>query len=291
MAERKKKQPSHWARTYIADPAVSLGKGVIGAGEAVMGLADLATNGMAGRGWAGMGYNPEASRRYLDTLYSPEQRAVNAEIESAEGIADKFNTMRRHPISSFSHTALEATPLVASAIIGGGGAVKAADKAATIMPSVAGKLATPLGQGAARLAGTSMTEGGYGAAQEVERIRRENGVIWDRPADIATRGAVDATIGLVGHGLGPGRRVVGNLRAGRPLAEGVGEIVSNDLRGGADASIRADIARGIRGLGSEGGVENVLQTGAEGMGFMPATRREREEEERKRRPALQTPSR
>ena len=41
--------PSSAIRRYIADPALGLAKGVVGAGEAVIGLADIPTMGLAGK--------------------------------------------------------------------------------------------------------------------------------------------------------------------------------------------------------------------------------------------------
>ena len=64
--------PSSLARRALGDTAVSLGKGVVGAGESAVGLADLATGGYAGKALNKLtGYDPKATKAALDDLYSP----------------------------------------------------------------------------------------------------------------------------------------------------------------------------------------------------------------------------
>ena len=66
-------KPSSLARRALGDTAVSLAKGVVGTGEAAVGLADLATGGYAGKALSdATGFNPKATKAALDSLYNEE---------------------------------------------------------------------------------------------------------------------------------------------------------------------------------------------------------------------------
>lgn len=287
MAKQKKSGP---LRRFVGDPLVSLGKGIIGAGEAVMGGANLATHGLAGRGWANMGYDPEAARQYLDTLYSPEQRAENAAVANARGVVGTTNAMLNNP-STFVHTGIEAVPVVAASIAGGGGAARLAPGLAAKVPQ------------AVNLAGAGLAEGAYGAAQEAERIRQAGRSLEEADAlnnldAVVTRGATDTAIGAAGRVINAGRQGLGNALTGQSaVAAGAGDGILGGMQRAARRVTESPVYQGVK---SEGGVENLMQRGMDEMrreepqrpqaepqvgGYMPAVRRKREEE-RKKRPTV-----
>lgn len=128
MAERKRKTttPEREWYDYARDPALALLKGGVNAGEALVGLADMATLG--GAGWVAdrMGYNPEIARAYIDRWQSPAQQAANSAVAEARGYGDTAGAMLRNP-STIGNMALELAPQVASAagvgrrvVLGGG---------------------------------------------------------------------------------------------------------------------------------------------------------------------------
>ena len=58
-------QPKRTIGGTLKDIGVISVNAAIGAGEAVVGLADLATGGMAGKGLSQLGYDPKAARNFL----------------------------------------------------------------------------------------------------------------------------------------------------------------------------------------------------------------------------------
>ena len=89
-------EESGFLRNYVADPLLSLGQGVIGLGEAAVGLADIPTFGYFGRGVeaasdAVFGGDLEDASQYLQSLKTPEQLAQEQEVADAEGTGvEKF---------------------------------------------------------------------------------------------------------------------------------------------------------------------------------------------------------
>lgn len=61
-------------RRLVADPAVALAKGVVGLGDAAVGVADLASFGAAGKALDDIGRDSKRTQAFLDSLYSPEQQ-------------------------------------------------------------------------------------------------------------------------------------------------------------------------------------------------------------------------
>src|SRR5689334_3715657 len=81
-------------RRLVADPAITLVKGAIAVPEAAVGLADLATEGQAGKvlenADGAIGFRPKEARAFLDTLYSPEQQAAFRAVQDAPGFMGKI---------------------------------------------------------------------------------------------------------------------------------------------------------------------------------------------------------
>lgn len=224
------------------DIGVSAAKGAIGAGEAVMGLADLLTHGIAGRGWRGMGYDPETARRYLNTLYSAPQRAANQAVEDARGIYGTTAAMAQNP-STMLHTGIEATP---QALMAGGIGRGLAPHLAKALPAGAAAAAPGIAGG--------VGEGILGMGQAAERIARNNPEAvasnWGgaQAMEAAAHGVVDAAIGRAGN------KLVGRTRLpdfdtslaqpgrARQFVSGVGASVSeagpeNYMQQGKDAVV------------------------------------------------------
>ena len=83
-------------RRYIGDNLLSFGQGIIGLGEAAVGIADIPTFGYAGKGVeaasdAVFGGDLEDASQYLQSLKTPEQLAQEQEVADAEGTGvEKF---------------------------------------------------------------------------------------------------------------------------------------------------------------------------------------------------------
>ena len=158
--EEKAAKPKPSAlRRYVADPAISLLKGAIGVPEAVVGLADIATGGMAGRGAEELGFRPKEAKAALDELLSPEQQAANKKLQDAQGFVDTVATAVSNP-STIGHAILESAPSMGAGGVVARGLTRAA-------PKVLG------GTGGAAVAG-GIGEGTVGAGSAAEQIRQES---------------------------------------------------------------------------------------------------------------------
>lgn len=183
--------PSSLARRALADPLVSAAKGVVGLGEAAVGLANLPTLGRAGKLLEEhAGYDPKRTQEILEGLYSEEQQAANRAVAEAKGVGGKISTLARNP-SVIPHKLVETLPLLA-----GGGAVAR-------IPALASRL-TPLARGA-------IGEGVVGAGLSAEQIRQgtETGVLTPGQAALATgtgiiTGAITRGSGALANRLGIG---------------------------------------------------------------------------------------
>ena len=94
----------------LKDVAISAGKGVVGLGEAAVGLADIPTFGRVGKGMEEyLGYDPAATQEFLGEFYSPAQKEAFRKVEAAEGFLGTAGTMLRHP-STIGHAVVESAP-------------------------------------------------------------------------------------------------------------------------------------------------------------------------------------
>jgi N12 class adenine-specific DNA methylase len=179
-------------RRVVADPALSLLKGAIAVPEAVVGIADIATGGYAGKLAEKAGFKPKEAKSIIDTLYTPEQQQLNREVANTEGFFPTIAAAVQRP-STIAHSVLESAP----GMIGAGGVargiMKVAPKAAL---AAAGEFA-PIVAGAAG-------EGVFGAGSAAEQIRQETptGLLTPKQAALAAASGVGtAAFGLAGGGL------------------------------------------------------------------------------------------
>lgn len=212
--------PSGVIRRAVGDSAVSLAKGVIGAGEAAVGLYDIQTLGHAGKAAESIGWRPKEAKAMLDEYYSPEQRAANAEVQAAKGVLPTIAAAVQNP-SVIPQTAVESLP-----VMFGGGAIARGAKM--------------LGAGAkaALFAG----EGSVGAGMSAEQIRQQtdDGLLTPGQAGIAAAsgaatgaltlgagliakrlGIADVDVMLAGQGGGAGKKGLARRVGEGALSEGV----------------------------------------------------------------------
>ena len=74
----------------LKDTAVDLAKGVVGLGESVVGLGDLATFGLIGKGLEKIGYDPKSTGEFLSGLQSEARQKAEKEVAGAKGF---WNTL------------------------------------------------------------------------------------------------------------------------------------------------------------------------------------------------------
>ena len=92
------------------DVLVSAAKGVVGLGEAAVGLADIPTFGRVGKAMEDyLGYDAGATQKVLSDFYSEPQKAAFSEVEKAQGFFDTAKSMLQHP-STIAHALVESGP-------------------------------------------------------------------------------------------------------------------------------------------------------------------------------------
>lgn len=138
-----------------ADYGITALKGAIGVPEAAVGLADMASGGLAGK-WLedNAGFRPKEAKHFLDDYYSPEQKAANRAVQGADGFVDTASAALQNP-STIAHAAVESLPMM-----GAGGVIGRSVLAATP------KIVQPWAAGA-------VGEGVMGAGSAAENIRQE----------------------------------------------------------------------------------------------------------------------
>lgn len=216
-------------RRAVGDTAVSLGKGIIGAGEAAVGLADLATLGRAGKALETVGYDPRRTKAVLDELYSPEQRMANANVERAQGFVPTIVEAVKNP-SVIAQAVAESAPSII-----GGGAVARGLRA--VAPKVAPVIAGAVGEGV------------VGAGSSAEQIRQQTADRELTPEQAALAAGSGAATGLITLGAG---------RAAQKL--GLSDIDIALAGGGLKGAGKSLPKRVIGGAFSEGVLEELPQS-------------------------------
>ena len=219
-------------RRGLGDTGISLLKGAIGVPEAVVGLADLATGGHAGKLAEEAGFRPKEARQILDTYLSPEQQEANRRVQEASGFVDTAVTALRNP-STIVQGAVESAP----SMLGGGVLARGAMKLAPKMSAFA---AAGIGEGAVSM------------GQTAEQIRQEtkDGLLTGKQAAIAAgSGAATGALGAIAG------------RAAKAL--GIGDI-DTMIAGGAKGTT-PDLQKGfvrkvLEGVVSEGVLEELPQS-------------------------------
>ena len=254
-------------RRIAGDGIVTAVKGAIGVPEAAVGLADLATGGRVGKfleneGGA-IGFRPEEAKKYLDTLYSPEQQAAFRAVQQAanptdslgQRIIDTGAAAIRNP-STIVHAVGESLPSMAAGGVVGRGVMAGA---AAMSPAIAAARAAPLvaSQGsrasmtAAQIAAGGLGEGVVAAGAGAEQMRQQtaDGYLTGGQSLIA------AGSGLLTAGIG--------AVAGRVAAKmGIGDI-DTLLAGGKniDPGLQKGLVRKVlEGAFSEGVLEELPQS-------------------------------
>jgi len=231
-------------------------RGVVGAGEALVGLANIPTFGRAGRAMESIGYDPKATKDFIGDFYSPAQKLANYRAQQAEGFVGTGKAMLENP-STIAHGVIESLP----STLGGGALGQVARRAA---PSLSARLAAGIGEGAVIAGGTA----------EGIRQQTDDGLLTGKQA-LASLGAgvlggatafaggtlgkklglADIDTALVQGGLGAAKHGVLRRTAGGALTEGLLEELPQSMQEQAWENYALD-----RPL-----MDNVGKAGAQGL--------------------------
>ena len=229
---------------YVKDAALSLlADGVVGVGEAAVGLANIPTLGRAGKFLEDKaGYDPKATHEFIGGFKTEKSKEQLQDFADTEGFGGKLNYARNNP-SLIVNTVAESLPsMFAGGAVGRG--------LGMIAPKVSGVVAGALGEGA------------VGAGLQAESIRQqtEDGLLTPKQAGIAAAtGATTAGFGYAGGkiaqklGIGDFDTIIAGGRTANPAASVAGSAAAN----------KGILRRGAEGALSEGLLEELPQSVSE----------------------------
>lgn len=195
-------------RRAVADPAISLARGIIGVPEAIVGLADIPTMGGAGKAAEALGFRPREAKEFLGEFYSPEYKQTQQELQATQGFFPTIQKAIEKP-SIIAHGLIESLPS-----IGAGGAIARGALAAAPRLGFAG--AGAIGEGAVSAGATA------------EEVRQQSETGWLTPGQSATAaisGAVTGGVTLAGAKIAQrfGLLDVEQILAGRTIEQATGK--------------------------------------------------------------------
>ena len=234
------------ARQMLVDPAIDIGRGVVGVPEAAVGLLDIPTLGYTGKLLENIPYGPRFSeaKEILGKGYSPERLQAMQRVQEAKGFLPTAQAMLENP-STLVGTTLESLP---SMFGGGAAAQKGLSAVAKIGPRAA---AWAAGETAPVVAGAA-GEAAVSAGQTAEQIRNETpnrALSWDQAGLALASGALTGTIGVAAGKLS---QTLGIENLHTYLAKGGSSTTAK--------SLGERIVKGIGGAINEGLFEELPQS-------------------------------
>ncbi|WP_448868975.1 hypothetical protein [Delftia acidovorans] len=253
--------PGRSATDYVRDAAAWAAKGAVAVPEAVVGLADIATGGRAGKileneGGA-VGFRPKQAREAVNEWHSDATKEAQRKFQEAEGLGGKFKAAVENP-SNIVGAVVESLPAM-----GAGGVAARALGAATRLGQAGAKGAAAAG---------ALGEGVVGAGSAAEQIRQETGDGLLSPGQVAAAaatGAATAGFGYAGGrvaqrlGIGDAETMLaqGNKGIAKQFADDAATAASNPLL--QQRAVKSIPRQVIEGAISEGFLEELPQSVAE----------------------------
>ena len=188
--------PERTLGSTLKDTGISLAKGVIGAGQGIVGLADIPTGGRVGRGLEHIGIKPEEWQADLSEEYSLAQQEANKKVDAAKGFVDTAQAMLENP-STIAHGIVETLPSVATGGVLGRGAMALSSRLVPKAVTTLGKTGSAIGAGA-------VGEGAISAGQTAEQIRNatpDDLLTAEQSALAVVSGLGTTAFGIVGGSL------------------------------------------------------------------------------------------
>jgi hypothetical protein len=201
-------QQSSKFRRYIADPALGLSKGVVGAVEGAVGLADIPTFGAAGKGAEMLekgvfGGTTKDLQDYLQSLKTPEQIREEQLASEGKGFLGTLKSYAQHP-AAIANVIEETLP----SMVGGAGIARGAMK---LRPGLSAVKAGALGEGAITA----------GQIAEQTRQQQESGFL--NPEQVAISTTAGVLTGVLGNFGGRVAQKLGFNDIDTLLAGGIGQ--------------------------------------------------------------------
>lgn len=230
-AEETKAPPAPRSMMRTAgDVGISALKGAIGVPEAAIGLLDIPTMGLAGKGAEAVGFRPKEAKAFLDEQYSDQQKGAFRAVNDANGFGGKFVAALQNP-SVIGHSVVESLPAMGAGGVVGRGVLAAA-------PRLGAGLSAGVGEGV------------VGAGSAAEQIRQET---------------PDGTLsgGQVGAAIATGVGTTAFSALGNKVAKSLGINDVDTMLVGAvatPAKAKGVVRRVLEGAASEGLLEELPQS-------------------------------
>lgn len=275
LSTSQKPKERTWTEA-AGDTGLDLAKGVVGLGESVVGLADLVTGNLVGKGLDAIGYDPEETKRILSSGYSDSRQAANKNVADAKGFWNTAEALIDNPSAAVGSMVESAPMMIGSAAAVRAAAAKmlAARGIAAGTPEAAALLNNPAT--VAKL--TAIGSGAEGAmtAGNIQEQGRQAGRDWTDTAPSAVAGGAttaligfgtskipgfkDAEVGAAVAGMGGSAQRQSLLAAGKEIAKGTfKEGVLEELPQSAQEQVFTNLASG------KPWDEGVAEAAAQGM--------------------------
>jgi hypothetical protein len=184
----------------VGDVGVTALKGAVGLPQAVVGILDLPTGGLVGKGYQELGLDFKRTQNILDGLYSPAQQLANKNVSEADGFLNTLAAMAANP-STILTTVGESLPqmlggaAIARGVLGIGARTLAAG---AVGPQLPGLLVRQFGEKTATVLAGAFGEGSMAAGAAAENMRADN-----------TDGLLEVKQTIASLGLGAGTALFG----------------------------------------------------------------------------------
>ena len=264
----------------IVDTGIDAIRSVVGAGESLVGIADLATGNLAGRGLAAIGYDPKETHKILASRYSDRRKEADQAVQDAKGFTGTVGALIDNPSSAFgtmvqsaamSLTGAAAVRMVATKMLAGAGIEAGTAAAAEFLkrPEVAKRLLIAGGASEGAMTSGSIEE------QSRQAGRDYTDSVLPALAGGAITGAIgygsskipgfkDAEVAAATAGMGA-KNSAGLIAAGKEIAKSaIKEGVLEELPQSAQEQVFTNLALGKPW--SEGVGEAAAQGMVAGMG-------------------------
>lgn len=219
-------EPSGGFISRVGDTALDVAHGAVDAGQAVVGLAGMATGGAVSDGMRALGYDPERTHDFLSSLYSDARKAEEEELNQATGFFDAAGTVLSNPGQMAGMVARSApmmlTSMSAARLFSARAGKTAFDVA--IKNGATREVADELAKGAAAKAGTyaaAASEGLQQAGLSFDEYMDKGVELGRAYASSLGSGATTGLIGAAGGRIGT-KLGLGDVEAGVAAKEGTG---------------------------------------------------------------------
>lgn len=113
------KEEDYGITDFFKDTGIDVSKGVVGLGEAYVGLLNLTSGGAAGRVLGDLGYDPERTKKFLTGFQSLSRQEADRSVQEAEGFINTLSALGVNPTALVGTVAESLPGTVLSGAVGG----------------------------------------------------------------------------------------------------------------------------------------------------------------------------